>query len=216
MPVKTVWQPQGVLSDDAPPWFTLDARNDAASFVWKFADLDILESNGHGWTLVNLQGNHPVGRGFVRLLVDHFGGHRAIDEMLQVVTVGDDSKIIPLTWMDAGGQSSGVAEAGRLLFAVFLDRDFLPTLGQDATTFFLVENAGVAIAEIDISLITADDKFLIIDQFATVLNPGITSLDFELGGELKVIRLPTLPDQKRVSADRFFLGGTAHDLTVFG
>ena len=54
---------------------------------------------------------HSVGRSLVGLLVDDFGRHRFIDEVLQVIAVGHDTEVIPLAGMDAGGRACPITES---------------------------------------------------------------------------------------------------------
>ena len=49
---------------------------------------------------MNLKCNHTFGRGFVLLIIDDFGCHRSVDEMLEVIPISDDTKIIPFSGMD--------------------------------------------------------------------------------------------------------------------
>ena len=51
-----------------------------------------------------LQGDHTARRRFVGLLVDDFHRHGVVDEMLQVISIGDDPKVIPLTGVNSGSQ----------------------------------------------------------------------------------------------------------------
>jgi hypothetical protein len=50
--------------------------------LFDLADFDVFESNRHGWPLVDLQSDHSVFRCFVFLMINHFGSHRAINEVL--------------------------------------------------------------------------------------------------------------------------------------
>ena len=51
---------------------------------------------------------------------------------------------------------------------------FCPRLIEDTPTFFLIEDTGEGIAEIDIRLVATDHKILFIHDTASVLNARIT------------------------------------------
>ena len=165
---------------------------------------------------MNLQGDHAAGGRLVRLLVDHFGGQRLVDEVLQMVAIGDDSKIIPLPWVDPGGKCLGIAETRCGLLALRVDCDFLATLGKDAASPFLLQTASELVGEVNIGLVSADHELAFVNDLAAILYPRVSTFDFELSGQLKVIWLAALPDKKGVAIDGVFIGSTSDNLTVLG
>src|SRR5262245_60627066 len=107
---------------------------------------------------MGLKCNDARGGGFVLLVVDHFGHQNAIDIVLEVVALGNNSIVVPIFILHFGLQLDGVGEFFDFLFAVAADCDLLATLGQKGAGFFFVVHAGVFRAGVDIGLIAANDE----------------------------------------------------------
>ena len=125
---------------------------DAGCGLLQAAELDVLEPYRHRWSAVDLERDHTIARRFFGLLIDHFNRHRAVDEVLQLVPVGHDTKVIPLAWVNSRTKRFRVAESRLCLFAIAADRDRLATLGQNATALLFVQDPGVPIPKVDVGL----------------------------------------------------------------
>ena len=97
-------------------------------------------------------------------------------------------------------------------FPVIVDGGLLTALGENSASAFLVKNAGVGLARLEVGLIPADDPF--IDFLAAVLNAGIAADDLEFQAEFEVIHGAVPPNQERVSLRGILGRGFAGDRAI--
>ena len=141
-----------------------------------------------------------------------------------MAALGDDLVFVPIGGFDRGLDGIALADfAGHFDFAIVLDEDLLPALGEDAAAFFLIEDAAVGFAALEVGLIAGDDGILGLDDFAAILDAGVAEAralaigigDLEFAGEFEIGDFTVLPDEEGVFLDGLVLGGVAGEGAVF-
>src|SRR5437016_5412159 len=100
-----------------------------------------------------------------------------------------------------------------------LDDGFLPALRENPIHAFLIKNARIRLARLEVSLITADDE--IAEVLAAILDARIGEArivvrrDFVGKAQLEIAHRAVGPDQKIVALGRMFLGRAASDGAFF-
>src|SRR4030095_6464753 len=102
----------------------------------------------------------------------------AVYEVLELIATGNHHVLVPILRLDRRLKVARFAErSGNFDFGlaglvrIFLDDHLLATLGEDAAPAFLVENAAVNLARLEIGLVAANDK--VRELSAPILNSGI-------------------------------------------
>ena len=169
-------------------------------FLIQHLDFDVFELERHGVAAVHLDTDDAVLAGF-GAVVRHLCGDLAVDAVGDVVAVGDDHCLVPFAdGFDFGGDFGVRFFEGRVGALVFgIPDGFFAAVAHDATatgaTAFVVDDSGVGIVSVDVSLIAADVKHLGVINFTTDLHAGIsaggdpfeTVADFEVGELLGVV-----------------------------
>ena len=82
---------------------------------------------------MELQRQHAAHGAFGFVFVHHIHGLLAVDELLQVIALGDDDVIVPVALLDRGADLGGIADrADDLLLAILVPDDLLAAQRQDA------------------------------------------------------------------------------------
>ena len=168
---------------------------------------DVFELNHHRRADVDLQRERAGLGGFGRLLVDDVHGLLAIDEVLEMIALGDDDVIVPILVLDLRLNLLRVADrAGDFdlgLSSVVLDHGLLPALRENAASAFFVEDAAVGFARLKVRLITADDGAELpgLGHLAAILDAGVALLDAVGKAQLEVSDVAAFPDEERVVVD---------------
>src|SRR5262249_38576691 len=99
--------------------------------------------------------------------------------------------------------------------AVRSDLGFLAALRENPAPLLFVEDSGICLTGFEVSLISADDPFALIQLFAAILNTRIATDDFERESQFEVIDSAVAPDQKSVSLRGVVGSRLAGDRAVF-
>jgi len=93
-------------------------------------------------------------------VVGDIDGLLAVDEMLEVAALGDDYILVPVGGLDGRLDFIGLSDSTGD-FDVWIpgigpvgDDNFLAALGEDAAAFFLVEDAAVNVADLEVGLVS--------------------------------------------------------------
>ena len=157
---------------------------------------------------MNLQRQHARLRRLGRLLIRHVRREPPVDEMLEMIPRRDDHVVVPVIRFDVGLNGLRVPDrAGH--FHLRLARHFfnhrpLTALRENAPCPFLIQNARVSLAPLEVRLIPAHDgaKFSLLHHLAPVLDARIAlRRNLVRKAQLEVARLLVRINQKRVVAD---------------
>lgn len=186
---------------------------------------DVFELDLHGSALVHLEGN-DAGFGSGGGFVGDVDGEFAVDVLLDAISLGDDFVFVPAVFLDGGldffvvSGFSGDFDVGFGGGFAFFDDYLFATFGEDAAAFFLVEDPAVFVTVFEIRLVTADDEFGGIDDFAAVLDAAVgvfffvTRGHFVFEGEGEIGGFAAFPGEEGVVGDGIFLGGFGRDGAV--
>lgn len=185
---------------------------------------NIFELDGHRFTRVQLQGQNAGDEPFGFGVVEHIDGLHAVDEMSEMVALGDDDVIVPIVLLDRRLNVGRLAElAGYFLFAGGGPSHFLPALGHNAAstcaTRFVVKNSGKGRARFEVCLVAGRDEVRAF--LAAILNArvgeagGVVRRDAIRKAQLEIIDDQILAaffrDQKVVAASRILFRRLAND-----
>ena len=122
--------------------------------VGEVFDFEVLVLDFHRRAFVDLNGEDAFECSAVLVQVDQVGGGVSVDPVLMMVASDQDSEVVPLV----GGEffEGKVANDPGLSIGVY--DDFLPGVGKDASTPFLVEHA-IVLGRVgdDVTLVTGYD-----------------------------------------------------------
>ena len=184
-------------------------------------DAKIAELHFHGRSCVKLERKDPIHCAFGFALVGDVDGLFAVDELLEMIALGDDDIFVPVALFERGLDFIGAADrAGHLFLAIFIQNDFFAASREDAAHPLFIENTGVGRSGFHIGLIATDDPTFWIQNFAAILDSGIgetfgiEGLDFEGAAEFEIADGIVGPDQESVVFDGVLLAGLANDCAV--
>ena len=151
-------------------------------------------------TAVHLKTDDSVFAG-LGAIVDHLGSDQAVDAVSDVVAISDDNGVVPFSdWLDHGfdfGVSLIEWCAGALVLRI--PDSLFAAFAHDAATAsdaaFVIDDTGVAIACIDICLVTSDVEHLGLVDLASDLQARVAAgsdpfefvADFEVGEFLRIV-----------------------------
>lgn len=174
---------------------------------------------------MHLEGDDAAFWGFCGFVGDVYSEF-AVDVLLDAISFGDDFVFVPIIFVDGGLDFFAVTcfagdfDFWFIRFITLFEDDLLSALGEDAAAFFFVEDAAVFFAVFEICLVSADDEFFCIDDFAAVLDAAIgvffviTWVHFVFQSEGKIGGFAAFPDDEGVMWDGIFWGGFCGDCAV--
>lgn len=183
----------------------------------EFFEADVAELHSHGWTDVSLEGEESGGAAFLKIVIGDIDGFQAIDEVLEVVAVGDNAVFVPVFlfdgFLDFGGVADGAGDFDFEFAVVANEFCGLSALSEDTAEGFAVEDSGVGGACFEVGLVAADAPFP--GEFeATVLDTGVSADHAVFEFEFEVIDFATAPDDEGIGIEFDLIGGPAGDCAL--
>src|SRR5690606_32718418 len=161
---------------------------------------DVLHLDGHRRALVNLQGQHAAFRRAGGVVIDHIDRDPAVDDVGEAVADREDAVLVPVLGLDPGLDVLGLADGRDHLHAMAAvlgghHAGHLTALGEDAPAAFLVQDAGVGLARLEVGLVPGDDRphGALLRHAAAVLDAGVAVDDPVAQAELEVLDGAALP-----------------------
>ncbi len=170
---------------------------------------------------MQLEGKHPIGSSGLLVVVRQFGSLYTINIVYEMEALGGNAVGIPIPFLDRFSYFLGISEllGGFLQFTFVIQgkRGVKPAIRKDTAKCFAVANPGIAIAGLEIGLVSTDPPSVMLAGLyeTTVLNTGVATLDLEIESEVEILQDSTLPYNEGISTSRGFLGGLADDGSVF-
>src|SRR5207247_2302703 len=168
---------------------------------------DVLELRPHRLTRVELQGDDPVLERQLRLAIGEVHRLNAVDELLDVVALGDDGVLVPVVELERLLEFLRRAgPAGDGLFTVLPDGPLADEADAAALAAFVVNESGDA-RQLDLvadfPLIPVDHPLVIDlavgDVAGAVLDAGIVGrVEAELQPQLEIAGRAAFPDETGV------------------
>ena len=186
-------------------------------------DFEIFELNQHRFATMNCSARTPDFAALSALLIDDIDRLFAVDEMLQVIALGDDHVIVPVAFLDGGLMAFGSPATPT---TSFFPSAWMTTLSDRVARefrglFLHTKCLNKFCPCLHVGLITADDEIFRFQNFAAILNAGIGEALVVVGNELElamhfeITGLAAFPDEKCVFFADFAFGGLAGDCAVF-
>src|SRR5688572_29671029 len=181
---------------------------------------DVLELHPHRLPRVQLQGEDAFAQRQLRLLVGEVDGLDAIDEVLDVVALGDDDVLVPAVDLEGGADRLGVADgADDVLLPVLPDGLFADEAHAAALAAFVVDEAGGFRVDADLRLIAADDPVVlhvpVLDVLRAILDARVVRrAGAERKPQLEIFDGAALPDDEGVALGRVLRRGLPADDAV--
>src|SRR5262245_3454555 len=141
----------------------------------------------------------------------------AIDDMGQYVAARDDMDLIPVIDLDQILEIIAGAQTGNDPFITGLQHCHLPTHGEESAATLLIKLTRKGVLEVYICLVTLEHPLPDVRKFDTaILDAAVRRVEAILDFQFEIFRLTAFPDQESIGLKRFFGGGFADDLVIFG
>ncbi len=122
----------------------------------------------------------------------NFAHQLVIDEMLNGGSVCNNAVFVPIVIRNLFDQFIGLPDFfDNFLFSFFRDSNDLSSFSQDATASFLIIDSRKSLRGIDVGLVSTDNEFLGIDDFASILDTGVATLNLVFRVNSKFSTVPS-------------------------
>jgi hypothetical protein len=163
----------------------------------KVLQLDVLELDFHGWSLMKLKGQASVDGAVFGVRVSHFHGADAVDFLNQVSSFGDDVQGVPAPLFEFLEGLGFIEVFDDFPGAIGGDLRLVAAVDQDAASSLFVEDASVNLPDGEVRLIALDRESFGVSDGAAILDAGVALVgeESEFCGELEVADFPVLEDE---------------------
>jgi hypothetical protein len=159
---------------------------------------------------MNLEGDKSFHRALGQFEIEEVDGDLAIDLMDQMIALSYHGVFMPIGNVHVHRLTLG----GQPAFSLWVNDHTLAILDDDTTSAFFIHHCTVRRVRMDIALVTSDGPFLIGIFAAAVLDAGVVAFLADFCLQLKVLHLPTTPDEKLIVSELLRPRGVADDFAV--
>ena len=128
-----------------------------------------------------------------------------------MIAIRDDVVMVPIFLLNLLlNLSRNTNRTNHLRLPIFADHCFLTAVGENTPECLPVENSGIRVTGLEVSLVAADDPlapFGVLE--AAVLDAAVAADDLVVETKIEVAGLATVPNDEGVALGRVFLGGLA-------